>query len=219
MVRLSFLLLNSSVGIAAVQAGHDLDFAAFRMNGIVELEAACQQRGVIMIAGIQASRGDTQMPQWAGMLYQSVFALFYLPCGVVNLSGIDEATAHHQSRRIGHDNVGFLSTDFYHPLQLAGGGTVGLVDNQLCFPACHIGIAIYLAANMGHATRPAIVEDGALAVHIKLLIVVHGYALAIRRGNVHQRQAIIGAQYRDALSRLLVNVALGVQYSWEYAAG
>ena len=69
-----------------------------------------------MVLCVQSTRRDVDHATFRAVLYRFALFDFYLTSGVVHFAGVDEATVDHNARRVGNDDVGFFTGDFYHAL-------------------------------------------------------------------------------------------------------
>ena len=106
-------------------------------------------------------------------MYRFALFDFYLTGGVVHFTGVDEATVDHNARRVGNDDVGFFTGDFYHALQVCGVLAAHLVDNEVCFAPGQVRVAGDDSAGLGGGVFTGVIHDGARRINVELAVAVH----------------------------------------------
>ena len=115
-------------------------------------------------------------------------------------AGVDEAPAvDYDARRVGHDDFGALARHFHHAVELAGRAGVHFVEDDARAARGQPGVALHVAAKLGGAVGAAVVEDGALGVHIKLAVGVVAQAGRVGGLDVDLWCAVGAAQHRGLL--------------------
>jgi hypothetical protein len=120
--------------------------------------------------------------------------------GQRHTAGIDEpATVDLDARRVGDDHFGSLAGHLDVPAEVGGLAAVDLVEDHARAARGQPGIALHPAAELGGGVGAAVVEDGALGVHVELAVGVARDAGGAGRGDVDQGDAVGGRQYGGAL--------------------
>ena len=125
-------------------------------------------------------------------MYRFALLDFYLTGGVVHFAGVDEATVDHNPCRVGNDDVGFFTGDFYHALQVCGVLAAYLVDDELGFAFCQMRVTGDDSAGLGGSVFTRVIHDGTRRINVELAVAVHRDAGIVRRLDVYLRQAVGG---------------------------
>ena len=91
----------------------------------------------------------------------------------MHFAGVDETTVDHNARRVGNDDVGFFTGDFYHALQVCGVLAAHLVDNEVCFAPGQVRVAADDSAGLGCGVFTGVIHDGARRINVELAVAVH----------------------------------------------
>ena len=160
--------------------------------------------GVVGRAGVQACASDADVAALHTVAVQrtSVNAVEDGRAGGQrHVAGVDKpAPIGVDAGRVGDDDFGALTGDFYITADLAGIAGVDFIENDTRSAGGQPGVGRNKATELRLYISAAVVEDGAARLHIKLAVDITADAGGTGRLDIDLRQAVGGAKYRGALA-------------------
>ena len=143
-----------------------------------------------MLLRVQSTGGDFDQAIRRTVLHRTAPFDSDLSGGVLHFAGVDKSSVHHQPRRIRHDDVGFLSGNFHHALQVGGVLAAYLVDDKRRFAFGQMRVACHHAATQSRTVFARVIHHGACRVYVKPAVAVHRDAGGVRSLDVDLWQAV-----------------------------
>ena len=168
----------------------------------VDLRCARQDAGVVDQRSVQALAIDRDRATIHAISVQAPTSAHLGRASRQNgPAGIDEAAAIDiDAGRIGDNNLSTLARNLHIALDLAGIGTVDLIEDDARFSAGQPRVPLDPAALSGLHVGAAVVQNGARLVDVELGVGIAAHACSAGRLDIHDRNTVRRGQHRRALS-------------------
>ena len=169
-------------------------------DACIDLHGPRQNIGVVRAARVQpaAVDGDGALLHPVGV--QTAAVQQRAAGGQGDATGVDEAAAVDLDPcRVGQDDFGALARYFRVPPQVRGVGAVDFVQDDAGTALGQPGVALDVATQLGLHAGAAVVEDGAVAVDVKLLVGIAAHTGRAGGLDVDQGNAVGRGEYGGAL--------------------